>query len=63
MITNVKQPAFLGARISQLGSEFEYRKSQEFSLLFVVRASSRDHPAFFAIGTGGSFPNGKVARE
>jgi hypothetical protein len=43
------------------GSEFESRWGQEFSLLHVVQTGSGAHPASYPMGTGGSFPEGKVA--
>jgi hypothetical protein len=34
---------------------------QEFSLLQVFKTGSRAHPASYPVGTGSSFPGGKVA--
>jgi hypothetical protein len=33
----------------------------DFSVLHVIQARSGAHPAFFPMGTGGSFPRGKAA--
>jgi hypothetical protein len=37
------------------GSEFESRQGQELSFLHVVQTGSRVHPAYYLMGTGGSF--------
>jgi hypothetical protein len=42
-------------------SELESRYGQEFYRLHVVETGSEAHPAYYPIGTGGSFPAGKVA--
>jgi hypothetical protein len=35
----------------------------ELGLFHVVQTSSGAHPASYLMGTGGSFPGGKAARE
>jgi hypothetical protein len=42
------------------GSEFESWREQEFSLLCVVKTGSGANPASYLMGTGCSFPGGKV---
>jgi hypothetical protein len=42
------------------GSEFESWWGQEFSLLDIVQTSPGAYPAFYQMGTGSSFPWGKV---
>jgi hypothetical protein len=42
-------------------SEFETRWGKEFSLLHVVQTGFEIHPTSYRMGTGGSFPRGKVA--
>jgi hypothetical protein len=43
------------------GSEFEFRKSTEFSLLQIVQTGSGAYPASYPIGTRCHFPGGKAA--
>jgi hypothetical protein len=45
----------------QKGSEFEFGKVKNFSLLNVVQTGSGTHPASYPIGTGGFIPGGKAA--
>jgi hypothetical protein len=49
-----------GHRLGDRG-EFESQKGQEFSLLHVIWTGSGSHPVTYPMGTGSSFPGGKVA--
>jgi hypothetical protein len=44
-------------------SEFEFRYSQEFSLLNVVQTDSEVHPTSYPMVTEGSFSGGKATGE
>jgi hypothetical protein len=50
-----------GYLLTTEGSEFESRWGQEFSHLQVIQTGSGVHPTSYPMGTGGSFPGGKVA--
>jgi hypothetical protein len=39
-------------------SEFESRYGEEFYLLRVIQTGSGAHPAYYPMGTAGSFPGG-----
>jgi hypothetical protein len=45
------------------GSKSDSRWRQEFSILHVVQTGSGAHPAFYPIGTGGSFFEDKATGE
>jgi hypothetical protein len=45
--------------INHIGSEFESRWGQEFSLLHVVQTGSGVHPTSYTMGTGGFSPEVK----
>jgi hypothetical protein len=47
-----------GYGLDDQGVEFEYRWSQEFSLLHVVQTGSGVHPTSYPMTTGVSFPGG-----
>jgi hypothetical protein len=42
------------------GSDFEFRKDQDFSLLDVVQTGSGAHPASYPMGTGSCFLEDKA---
>jgi hypothetical protein len=50
----------IGYPLDDQGVEFESWWWQEFSLPHVVQTGSRTHPVSYPMGTGGSFPRGKV---
>jgi hypothetical protein len=43
------------------GVEFESQQAKEFSLLRVFKTNSEAYPAFYPMGTKGSFARGKTA--